>query len=48
MSGETSPATPLDPESSERSEYAPPTVESHRPLDVVSAWTDRSSELPGI
>jgi hypothetical protein len=26
-------------------EYQPPAVESHNPLEIMSAWEDRSSEL---
>lgn len=35
-------------ESVEKLSYEPPQFESHRPLDIVSAYPDKSSELPGI
>ena len=30
----------------EKKPYVAPAVETHRPLDIMSSWQDKSSELP--
>lgn len=35
----------IEEKTEEKKEYHPPRMESHNPLEIMSAWEDKSSEL---
>ena len=37
-----------EPKDNDKKEYEKPEYEEHEPLEIMRAWEDRSSELPGI